>query len=110
MKLKKKIELARELAKEYWNKSDSSLRYNMLRSYIIYLNNVDYFDVHLSHTQYENMSKMDWRELAFIECGVQTSELRDSVSYYLGIGLYEGYQSNDVQAQREYSLKVLNVN
>ncbi len=109
MKLKKKIELARELAKEYWNKSEPSLRYKMLKDYITYLNSVDYICTIIPYTNYERMSKMNWRELSFIECGVETSELRNSVSYYLGIGLYEGYTSNDLQAQREYSLKLLQV-
>lgn len=103
MKFKNKKFIAAGLAKTFWNQASEELRYQMLRTYIIMLNQIDYFDVYLNHSEYAELSKLDWKQLALYNHElVLPSEFRYSVSYHLGIGLYEGYPSADPRLQHEY--------
>lgn len=112
MKWKTKKKIAYEIAKEFWNQSSYPLRYKMMRDYINFINYTQDFDkpYTLDNSDYIKLSECDWKQIPLYRCNVEPSDIRTSVCYYLGIGLYEGRESGDKQYQREYTLRTLGVN
>lgn len=114
MKFKIKEKIAFNIAKDFWdNTDDFMLKYRILKGYVTYLNSIGLgFTYIVEYTDYDKLSQMTWKEMALCNCPVPSSELRKSISYYLGIGLYEGYKTEelrpmDIQYQREYKLKTM---
>ena len=95
------------VAKEYWNSIDSGKRYKILLDYLSdYLYDSDYRS---TNDDLINLSNTDWKGLPLYNCDIPISERRHAVCYYLGIGDFDNYKSNDVKWQREYKLRVIKI-
>lgn len=111
---KRKIRISKDISKSFWDNTDNNqLKYDILKTYINCLRGIGYCDYQMSHNDYDKLSEMNWKEMALYNCDVPTSELRLAVSYYLGIGLYEGYKTYirpiDIKYQRDYKLNIQSI-
>lgn len=114
MKWKTKKKIAYQIAKEFWNNSTERLRTKMVRDYIEYLNCILDEPYKLDNYDYLKLAECDWKGIPLYNeykpgCYAEPNDLRTSVCYYLGIGLYEGQKSGDIKYQREYRLKTLGI-
>ena len=100
MKWKTKKKIAYEIAKEFWNNSNERLRTKMMRDYIEYINCILDEPYKLDNYDYLKLAECDWKGIPLYNeykpgCYAEPSDLRTSVCYYLGIGLYEGKKRSD---------------
>ena len=106
MRRKNKQEIARGVAKNFWNDTtDVNLRLKILEEYLYdYIYSSDYIS---THEDLIHLSKTDWAGLALYDCDIPISHRRDSICHYIGIGDFEGYTSNNKEYLREYKLRIL---